>query len=79
MQSQALTPQEYVDGLPGDRKQAINELRKVILKNLPEGFCEVMGYGMLAYVVPHSLYPAGYHCDPEQQLPFMSIASQKNL
>ncbi|CAN5688636.1 DUF1801 domain-containing protein [soil metagenome] len=79
MQSQALTPQEYVDSLPGDRKQAINELRKVILKNLPEGFCEVMGYGMLAYVVPHSLYPAGYHCDPRQQLPFISIASQKNF
>ncbi len=79
MQSQALTPQEYVDGLPEDRKQAINKLRKVILENLPEGFCEVMGYGMLAYVVPHSLYPAGYHCDPRQQLPFISIASQKNF
>ena len=55
------------------------ELRKVILKNLPKGFAEVMNYGMLGYVVPHALYPAGYHCDPKLPLPFMNIASQKNF
>ena len=79
MQSKATTPQEYIDSLPADRKQAITELRKVILKNLPKGFSEVMNYGMLGYVVPHSLYPGGYHCDPKQPLPFMNIASQKNF
>ena len=79
MQSKATTPQEYIDTLPEDRKQAITQLRKIILKNLPKGFSEVMSYGMLGYVVPHSLYPDGYHCDPKQPLPFMCIASQKNF
>ena len=79
MQSKATTVKEYIDQLPEDRKQAMTELRKVILKNLPKGFKEGMGYGMLGYCVPHSLYPAGYHCTPEQPLPFMSIASQKNF
>ncbi len=79
MQSKAATPKEYVDSLPEDRKKAIQELRKVIRKNLPKGFSEVMGYGMLGYAVPHSLYPAGYHCDPKQPLPFMGMASQKHF
>ncbi|MES2622337.1 MAG: DUF1801 domain-containing protein [Bacteroidota bacterium] len=79
MQSKAKTPQEYFDTLPDDRKEAMNELRKVILKNIPKGFAEVMSYGMLGYVVPHSLYPKGYHCDPKIALPFISIASQKNF
>ncbi len=78
MQSKAKTPKEYIDSLPEERKQAIKELRKVVLKNLPKGFSEVMSYGMLGYVVPHSIYPDGYHCDPKQPLPFMCIASQKN-
>ncbi|HAP36887.1 MAG TPA: hypothetical protein DCQ28_13495 [Bacteroidetes bacterium] len=79
MQSKAATPEEYIDGLPEDRKAAINELRKVILKNLPKGFKEEMSYGMLGYVVPLSLYPEGYHCNPKLPLPFMNIASQKNF
>lgn len=79
MQSKATTPQEYIDSLPADRKAAMYELRKVILKNIPKGFKEEMNYGMLGYVVPHSLYPPGYHCDPKLPLPFMSIASQKNF
>lgn len=79
MQSKATTPQAYFDTLPEARKSAMTELRKVILKNLPKGFKEVMNYGMVGYVVPHSLYPAGYHCNPEQPLPFISIASQKNF
>lgn len=79
MQSKAATPQEYIDALPEDRKPIIMELRKVILKNLPRGFAEVMSYGMLGYVVPHSLYPGGYHCTPEHPLPFMNLASQKNF
>jgi hypothetical protein len=79
MQSKAKTPDEYVDSLPEERKKAISELRKVIRKNLPKGFSEVMSYGMVGYVVPHSLYPAGYHCDPKLPLPFLCIASQKNF
>jgi len=79
MQSKAKTPKEYIDALPADRKKPISELRKVIKKNLPKGFSEEMNYGMLGYVVPHTLYPAGYHCDPKLPLPFMNIASQKNF
>ena len=79
MQSKALTPREYVDSLPPDRKSPISALRKVILGNLPKGFSEVMSYGMIGYVVPHKLYPAGYHCDPKLPLPFLCIASQKNF
>jgi uncharacterized protein YdhG (YjbR/CyaY superfamily) len=79
MTSDAKTPEEYISALPEDRKEAISKLRKIVLKNLPKGFSETMGYGMLAYVVPHSLYPAGYHCDTKLPLPFMNIASQKNF
>ena len=78
MQSTATSPQQYVEELPEDRKEAIQKLRQVILDNLPEGFEEVMNYGMIGYVVPHSIYPDGYHCDTKLPLPFMSLASQKN-
>jgi len=79
MISKAKTAEQYIKELPADRKQAFTALRSVILKNLPKGFEETMGYGMIGYVVPHSLYPAGYHCDPTKPLPFMGIASQKNF
>lgn len=79
MQSKAATPEEYLASLPEDRKNAMIKLRKVILKNLPKGFKEEMSYGMIGYVVPHSIYPDGYHCTPELPLPFMCIASQKNF
>ncbi len=79
MTSKAKTPKEYLDSLPEDRKKAMSELRKVILKNIPKGFSEEMSYGMLGYVVPHSLYPDGYHCNPKLPLPFLCIASQKNF
>lgn len=79
MQSKAASPEEYLESLPADRKEAMKELRKVIIKNLPKGFSEVMSYGMIGYVVPHTIYPPGYHCDPKLPLPFMNIASQKNF
>ncbi len=79
MQPKATTPKEYINSLPEDRKEAIIQLRNVIRKNLPKGYQEVMGYGMLGYVVPHKLYPAGYHCKPTDPLPFMALASQKNF
>ncbi len=78
MQSKAATIEDYIEELPAERKEAMTKLRKEILANLPKGFKEEMNYGMIGYVVPHSLYPAGYHCDPKQPLPFMCIASQKN-
>jgi len=78
MQSQASTPDEYFATLPDDRKESLAQLRKVIKKNLPKGFQEVMNYGMPGYVVPHKIYPAGYHCDPKLPLPFLGLASQKN-
>lgn len=79
MKSTAVTPDQYLASLPEERRKPMTELRKVILKNLPKGFSEEMNYGMLGYVVPHSLYPKGYHCDPKLPLPFMGIASQKNF
>lgn len=78
MQSKAATVKEYLDSLPSDRKKIITDLRKVIVKNLPKGFEETMSYGMIGYVVPHKLYPKGYHCTPMLPLPFLNIASQKN-
>ena len=79
MQSSAATPKEYMEQLPEDRKQAMTKLREVIIKNLPKGFEEIMNYGMLGWVVPHSMYAPGYHCDPKLPLPFLGIASQKNF
>lgn len=79
MRSEAQTVDEYINQLPEDRKEAISKLRDVIKTNLPDGFQEEMSYGMIGYVVPKSLYPAGYHCTPELPLPFMNIASQKNF
>lgn len=78
MPSTFTTPQEYIDQLPEERKEAIEHLRKVILENLPEGFEETISYGMIGYVVPHSIYPGGYHVDPKLPLPFMNLASQKS-
>jgi len=79
MQSTAKTADEYIASLPEDRKEAMEKLRNLFLENMPEGFSEGIGYGMLGYSVPHSLYPNGYHCDPKQPLPFLAIASQKNF
>jgi hypothetical protein len=78
MQSKAKTIVEYIAELPVERQQTISDLVEVIRQNIPAGFSEVMGYGMPAWVVPHSIYPKGYHCDPKLPLPFLNIASQKN-
>lgn len=78
MHSSAEDPEKYLNSLPEERRTAVKKLREVLLKNLPEGFEEGMGYGMLSYHVPHSLYPAGYHVDPSLPLPFINLASQKN-
>ncbi len=79
MKIKASSPQDYIENLPEERKEPVSKLRKTIKENLPQGFEEVMNYGRPGFVVPHSLYPSGYHCDPELPLPFISYASQKNF
>ena len=78
MQSTAKTPDEYVASLPDDRKKIVADIRKTINKNLPKGYKECMAYGMINWVVPHELYPSGYHVDPKLPLGYMALASQKN-
>ena len=78
MPTKPATVEDYLAALPDDRREALEAVRKVILKNLPKGYEEGIQYNMIGYFVPHSLYPDGYHCDPKQPLPFASIASQKN-
>jgi len=79
MKIEANSPEQYIEQIPDDRKPAFSRLRQTILDNLPKGFQEEMSYGMIGYIVPHSLYPAGYHCIPKLPLPFINIASQKNF
>lgn len=78
MQSKAATVKEYLAGLPADRRAAVEAVRKVVLANLDKEFEEGMQYGMIGWYVPHRVFPAGYHCDPRQPLPFAALASQKN-
>jgi uncharacterized protein YdhG (YjbR/CyaY superfamily) len=78
MKSSAPTVEAYLQKLPADRRAAINAVRKAILANLPKGYAECISYGMIGYVVPHSIYPAGYHCNPKLPLPFAILGSQKN-
>jgi len=78
MKSNATTVEQYLQELRADRRAALGAVRAVILANLPKGFEECMSYGMIGYVVPHSLYAAGYHCDPKQPLPLAILGSQKN-
>ena len=77
MQAQGQTVEEILNNLPEDRIEPFNRLHTTIVQNLPEGFLAAISYGGLGYVVPHTLYPAGYHCKPAEPLPFAGIASQK--
>ena len=79
MKLDANNVQEYLDKVPEERQMAFNKLRQTIIDNLPSGFAEDFSYGYIGFNVPHSLYPAGYHCTPEKPLPFTGIASQKNF
>lgn len=73
-----MTVEQYLAALPPERREAMAAVRAVIRKNLPPGYEEGLQYGAIGYYVPHALYPAGYHCDPSQPLPFLSLASRKN-
>ncbi|RDI55054.1 DUF1801 domain-containing protein [Flavobacterium glaciei] len=79
MQSTANTVSAYLEEIPEERKIAFSKLRETILENIPKGFVEQISYGMIGYVVPHSIYPNGYHCEPKLPLPFIAISSQKNF
>lgn len=78
MKADGNTVEEILANVPDDRKQPFNKLHEVIVKNLPKGFVAAISYGGLGYVVPHTIYPDGYHCKPSEPLPFAGIASQKN-
>lgn len=79
MKKTELTVQAYLNGIPADRKPYFDKLRKTIIDNLPKGYVEAINYGMIGYVVPHKLYPGGYHVKPELPLPFINIANQKGF
>jgi hypothetical protein len=78
MQSKARTVEQYLKELPADRRAIVAAVRQLILENIDQTFEEGMQYGMIGYYVPHSVYPAGYHCDSSQPLPYLCLASQKN-
>ena len=79
MHSNTTSVEEYINLVPAAQREAIISLRKVIRENIPTGFAEEISYGMIGYVVPHSLYPKGYHCNTKLPLPFLNIAAQKNF
>jgi len=74
----AATVNAYLANLPEERRKAISKVRAAVNKALPKGYKEGMQYGMIGWFVPHSVYPGGYHCDPEQPVPFAGLASQKS-
>lgn len=78
MQLPADNPDHYVTRIPEERQAVFNELRIIIKNNMPPELQECISYGKVGYVVPKSIYPAGYHCSPELPLPFANLASQKN-
>ena len=79
MKIEAVSIEEYLAKIPEERQEVFTQLREQVLANIPNGFNEELSYGQIGYVVPHSIYPNGYHCDPKLPLPFMNIASQKNF
>lgn len=70
-------PEDYIKCQPLERQAALETLRRTILNNLPQGFKEIIQYGMIGYVVPHEIYPMGYHVNSMEPLPFMGLANQK--
>ena len=74
-QSKAQTVDEYLAELSDERRDAIQTVRKVVLDNLPDGYKEIMVYGMIGYVIPLEDYPVTYNGQP---LAYASLASQKN-
>ena len=75
MHSKAITVEQYLNELPNDRKEAISIVRQTIVENLPDGYDEVMNWGMITYEVPLETYPNTYNGKP---LMYAALASQKN-
>ena len=69
---------DYTNSLASDRKTTITQLINVIEQNIPKGFEKVMNYGMPSFVIPHSIYPNGYHCDATLPLPFIGVSNRKS-
>ena len=69
---------DYINSLASDRKTTITQLINVIEQNIPKGFKKVMNYGMPSFVIPHTIYPNGYHCDTTLPLPFIGVSNQKS-
>lgn len=78
MKAIGTTVEAILENIPVERAVAFRQFHDVIVKNLPKGFEPGISYGGLGYVVPHTLYPAGYHCKPAEPLPFAGLANQKN-
>lgn len=75
MKSAATSVSAYLEALAPDRREAIEAVRNEILRRLPEGYEETMGFGMIAYVVPLETYPDTYN---KQPLMYAALANQKN-
>ena len=78
MSAKPQTVDDYLSSLSEERREVLQTVRQAILQNLPQGYEEGIQYGMIGYYVPHQIYPAGYHADPRQPVPFAGLASQKN-
>ena len=79
MKIKAKDIEEYLQNIPEERKKVFGKLIRIVRENISKGFLEELSYGIPSWVVPHSIYPKGYHCSPELPLPFISISSQKNF
>ena len=71
--------QSYIETIPEAHQADFTQLMNVIKENIPAGFEVAESYGMIGFVVPHTIYPDGYHCTPKLPLPFLNIACQKNF
>ena len=73
-----LTIESYINSLPKDRKEPVHKIIKVVEGNIPVGYAKIMNYSMPSFVIPHSIYPAGYHVTPDLPLPFIGVSNQKS-
>lgn len=78
MKTNGNTAEDIIQNVDPAQASAFKQLHQIIVQNLPKGFEVGISYGALGYVIPHHIYPNGYHCKPSEALPFASIAAQKN-
>lgn len=67
----------YLKAMPADRYALVEAVRRAILDHLPDGYVEILQYGMIGYAVPLALYPPGYHARRGEPLPYAALGSQK--